>query len=150
MHNKQFTQMIAVLFLLGSFFLVACTNITPIDPQQPPSASLPPSTQPSDTPDYTVTYNYSDTGPVQLSSNNIVMKVGQTLVLQPIPGLTSKTHFTSSGEYYWGDIMEQQGDPQTSTKAVFKAIKPGKGKLTIIPNENDTARAVDLWVTVQS
>lgn len=145
-HSSKY---LTVLFIFG-FFLTACTNINPITPK-PPYSTIPPSDQPSqisDLKDYIVTYNYSDTEPVQLSANNLVLKIGQRLELQPAAGLTQGTRFTSSGEYFWGDIMQQTTEPSTNN-AVFTATKAGKGKLTIIPNNTDTDRATDLWVTVQ-
>ncbi len=143
MQKARFTWIVAVLFLAGGLVLSGCTNLTPLNPPSPYS-SPPPSGQ-----DYTVTYNYSDTGPVQLSANNIVLTTGQKLILQPAPGLTSSTRFVSSGDNFFGDIMKQDGDPQTSGKAVFTAIKQGKGKLQIVPNTTETDRAIDFWVTVQ-
>ncbi|MCE5286137.1 MAG: hypothetical protein LLG02_09870 [Pelosinus sp.] len=146
---RKASKYISLFFICG-LLLTACTNVNPITPQAP-NAALPPSDQPSqvsDQKDYIVTYNYGDTGPVQLSDNNIVLKVGQKLVLQPMTGLTKNTRFTSAGDYFWGDIMEQQSSQQ-STNAIFTAVKTGKGKLTIIPNGTDTDRAIDLWATVQ-
>lgn len=149
MNTIQLLQAITVIILLfNSFSLSGCTNINPIDPQAPYSTN-PAKDTPSGTQDYIVTYNYSDTGPVQLSANNIIVKVGQKLVLQPAAGFSGNTRFTSSGENFWGDIMQQQGDTSSAGSATFLAIKPGKGKLSIIPNTNETGRAVDLWVTVQ-
>lgn len=133
------------------FILASCTDVTPLTPQAP-NATLPPTDKPgqvSGLEDYIVTYNYSDTGPVQLSENNISLKVGQKLILQPAAGFTGNTRFTSSGENFWGDIMQQQSAAQQTGTAQFTAIKAGKGKLTIIPNGTDTARAADLWATVQ-
>lgn len=139
-----------ILLLFSCIWLTACTNVTPLTPQSPNSA-LPPSNQQSQDnaqKDYIVTYSYSDTGPVELSDNNIVLKVGQKLILQPAAGFTGNTRFTSSGDYFWGNIMQQQSD-QASTNAVFTATKTGKGRLTIIPNGTDTSRSIDLWATVQ-
>lgn len=148
MHAKQLVKPALLLLLLGGILLSACANINPVDPQ-PSYPGVPPGGQTGGGRDYVVTYNYGDSGQVQLSDNNIALSVGQRLVLQPAKGLTKKTRFTSSGEYFFGDIMQQQGDPQADGKAVFAAIKPGKGRLQIIPNTNETNRAVDLWVTVQ-
>jgi hypothetical protein len=148
-YKARWISIVALLFLLGGLGLAACSNnITPTNPQQPPYTTIPPDQGPSGG-NATVVYNYGDTGPVQLSNNNLTLQVGQTLTLQPAPGLTKNTRFTSSGENFFGDIMQQQGDAQASGKAVFKAIKAGKGRLQIIPNTNETDRATDLWVTVQ-
>ncbi|HWR45713.1 hypothetical protein [Sporomusa sp.] len=133
----------ALLLLLVSLLFSGCTNMTPVDPQ----GTTPPK-QTTDTQEYRVTYNYGDTGPVQLSANNIVLTVGQKLILVPAAGLTKNTRFTSGGEYFLGDIMQQEGDTGTG-QVVFVAKKPGKGKLQVIPNTSETDRATDLWVTVQ-
>jgi len=147
-YSKQLLYAITVLLFSGSLLLGGCTNINPLEPQ-PPYSTTPPS-KPSDQADeFKVTYNYNATDKVQLSANNITLKVGQKLILEPAPGLTKNTRFTSSGEYFFGDIMQQQGDPKETGKAIFVAIKPGKGKLQIIPNSTEVDRAVDLWVTVQ-
>jgi len=129
-------------------FLGGCTNLTPVDPQSQPSPTTPakPLTEVTD---HKVTYNYNDTDKVQLSSNNLILKVGQKLTIEPAPGLTKNTRFVSSGEYFIGNIMKQETGGTDSNKVVFTAINPGKGILQIIPNTNETARAVDLSVTVQ-
>ncbi len=146
--KMQLIRTATILLISSGLILGGCTNINPINPPSPYSA-LPPSGQSNTGQDYTVTYNYRDTGPVQLSANNIVLKVGQKLILQPAPGLTKNTRFVSSGENFWGNVMKQESDPQASGKAIFTAIKPGKGKLQIIPDTDKVDRAVDLWVTVQ-
>lgn len=154
-HNryKKAISFLAAFFLLISFFLGGCTNLQPLEPQQPQQPQ-PPTTpgkptipEPSS---YTVTYSYSANGtePVKLSANNLKLKVGQKLTLQPAQGVTQNTHFSSSGEYFFGDIMQQDTN-QDNTKVIFTAIKPGKGKLQIIPNTNQTSRATDFWVTVE-
>jgi hypothetical protein len=141
----MFTKISKYIFvlLISGLFLTACTDVTPLTPQAP-NAALPPTDRPSQVSgleDYIVTYNYSDTGPVELSENNIVLKVGQKLILQPATGFTVNTRFSSSGENFWGDIMQQQSSSQQTGTAEFTAIKAGKGKLTITPNNIDTARA---------
>ncbi|MEN6411904.1 MAG: hypothetical protein ABFC84_03940 [Veillonellales bacterium] len=147
--NNQLIRILTVILLLSSSFsLSGCANINPIDPQAPYSGT-PTKDTPSGTQDYIVTYNYSDSGPVELSANNIVIKTGQKLVIQPASGFSGNTRFTSAGENFWGDIMQQQGGTAAAGTAIFVAIKPGKGKLSIIPNTNETDRAVDLWATVQ-
>ena len=50
---------------------------------------------------------------------------------------------------FWGDIMRQDINQETTGKAVFTAVKAGKGKLLIIPNNTETDRAIELWATVQ-
>ena len=45
--------------------------------------------------------------------------------------------------------MRQEADPNPSTQVVFTAIKPGSGKLQILPNMTETERAVDLAITVK-
>jgi hypothetical protein len=149
MNKKQLASTFAVIFLFSSFIMGGCTNVNPTNPPGPYTVNNPPSAQLEDQNQVTVIYNYNATDKVQLSANNITMKVGQKLVLQPAKGLTKVTRFVSSGENFFGTIMKQVADPQTTGKAVFEAIKPGKGKLQIIPNGTETNRAVDLWVTVQ-
>lgn len=117
--------------------------MTPIDQTSP---GTPPSKQYNEN-EFKVTYNYGDTGPVQLSNNNIVMKVGQKLILEPVPGLSKTTRFSSSGESYIGNIMEKQ-EEQNTGRVVFTATKAGKGKIQIIPNTTEVNRATDLLVTV--
>jgi len=146
--SKQLLCATAILLLVGSLFVGGCANTNPIVPQSPPAAPSP-AAQPSQTNDITVMYNYSDTSKVQLSANNISLTVGQKLILQPAPGLTIVTRFTSSGDSFFGDVMKQEVDPKDTSKVVFTAIKPGKGRLQVIPNTSDTDRAVDLLVTVQ-
>ncbi|WP_371367245.1 hypothetical protein SRRS_12810 [Sporomusa rhizae] len=146
--TKNIFILTAILLLSGSILLGGCANnLTPVEPQSPPPAVTPPAGQPP-AKDVVVTYNYKDAEPVQLSANNITLKVGQRIVLSPAPGLTKTTRFTSSGENFWGDIMKSEVDPQESGQAIFSAIKPGKGKLKVIPNSTDTDHATDLWVTV--
>jgi len=135
-----------VLLLSISLILVGCSNnMTPLDQNQTTPGN-PPSKQYNEN-EMKVTYNYGDTDQVQLSNNNIVMKVGQKLILEPAPGLTKTTRFSSSGENFIGDIMEKQ-EEQNTGRVVFTATKPGKGKIQIIPNTTEVNRAVDLWVTV--
>jgi hypothetical protein len=145
-NNKKIIHATIGLLLFGLLLLSGCDTLKPIQPQPSPT---PPTKQLTDMQDVVVTYSYGDTNKVQLSANNIVLKVGQKLVLQPAPGLTKPTRFTSSGENFFGDIMKQETDPKETGKAVFTAIKPGKGKLQIIPNDTEIDRATDLWVTVQ-
>jgi hypothetical protein len=157
MQKKQFIYMVAVIMLSISLFITGCTNVNPVEPQNPssPTSPAPPSTvnppvvQPPQTSDIRVTYNYNATDKVQLSANNIVLRVGQRLILEPAPGLTKNTRFTSSGDNFFGDVMKQDTDSTQTGKAIFTAIKPGKGKLQIIPNTTEVNRAVDFWVTVQ-
>jgi hypothetical protein len=133
------------LFLL-SILLGGCSSLNPIDPQTP---ATPDPGKTTEAKDVIITYNYSDTDKVQLSANNITLKVGQRLILQPAQGLTKNTRFTSSGgPNFFGDYLQQE-EQQPSGKIVFVAKNPGKGKLQIIPNTSDSDRATDLWVTVQ-
>lgn len=132
---------LTALALSACLLVSGCTNLRPLEPQSPGK-------QTGEANNYVVTYNYGSTDKVQLSANNLTLKVGQKLTLQPAPGLTQNTRFTSSGENFFGDVMQQ--DPgQDSSKATFTAIKPGKGRLQIIPNTDQVDRAVDLWVTVE-
>ncbi|MBC8015413.1 MAG: hypothetical protein H7X79_06680 [Sporomusaceae bacterium] len=148
-YYKQIVSIVALLLLSSSLFLSGCTNnITPTDPQSP-RPTTPPTQQLNPMTDFTVTYNYTDTGAVQLSANNLVLKVGQTLSLEPAPGLYKETRFTSSGENFFGDVMKQEVNEKDTVRTIFTAIKPGKGRLQVIPNAVETARAVDLWVTVE-
>lgn len=146
--NKKWVSFSIGLYLTSIILLSGCANLNPLTPQSQPLPT-PPTKQVSDTSDYTVTYNYTDTGNVQLSANNAILKVGQKLILVPALHLTANTRFTSSGPDYIGDFMTQDSSDQNSGKVVFTAIKPGKGKLQVIPNTSDIARAADLWVTVQ-
>lgn len=151
------TKKYLTLLFLGLFLLSGCTSLNPVEP---PAANNPPPNQTDNPPpiqtdnppgqpnDITVTYNYNNTDKVQLSKNNLVMTVGQKLIIQPVTGLTQNTRFVSTGKNFFGDIMRQENTTDT-TKAVFTAVNKGKGKLQIIPNTNETGRAVDLWVTVQ-
>jgi len=148
---KEISPVKWTVFFVGTLLLVVlllggCTNLTPVDPQ--PTPTIPPK-QVTEIADLKVTYNYSDTGKVQLSANNLVLKVGQKLTLEPAPGLSTNTRFVSSGEYFIGNVMRQETDGAESNKVVFTAINPGKGILSVIPNTNETDRAVDLVVTVQ-
>lgn len=133
------------ILLFGILFMSGCDNLRPIEPPVTPN---PPTKQTAQN-DLVITYNYGDTDKVQLSANDIILKPGQKLVLQPAPGLTKSTRFTSSGEYFFGDIMKQETDQKEAGKVIFTAIKPGKGKLQIIPNNTETDRATELWVTVR-
>jgi len=143
-HHVKWTGLFVGILLTTILYVAGCTNLTPVDPQPNPPAK--PSTEVTD---LKVTYNYNDTDKVQLSANNLVLKVGQKLTLVPAPGLTKNTRFVSSGEYFIGNVMKQETMDKDGTKAVFTAIKPGKGVLQIIPNTNETARAADLSITVQ-
>lgn len=150
-YGKKFIQTAGLLLLISSLLLGGCSDLTPVEPQKPTSPTSP-TTPPKQTPDVQevkVTYNYGATGPVELSANNVVLNVGQKLILQPASGLTKNTRFRSTGDNFFGDVMEQQGDQNDSGQLVFLAKKPGKGKLQIIPNSTEEARAADFWVTVQ-
>ena len=145
MKSIHYKQYLFVLLLMSSLCFYGCANINPIDPQSPSTIPTPKSEQVGDS---IVTYDYADTGDVQLSANNLTLKVGQRLILEPALGLSKNTRFTSSGEYYFSDIMEQDIDQPNEKRVVFIGKKPGKGKLQIIPNSTEIDRAVDLWVTV--
>jgi hypothetical protein len=140
---KNFSVIIGLL-LFGMLFVNGCEPFRQIEPSPTP---IPPG-QHGNQNNFVITYNYGNTGKVQLSANNIILKTGQKLILQPAPGLTGSIRFLSSGEYFFGDIMQQETGQETE-KVIFTAIKPGKGKLQIIPNGTETNRATDLWVTVQ-
>jgi hypothetical protein len=158
--KKKWIMFFLGLGLLTTLLLGGCTNVNPLTPQQPAAPSTPSSNPPTlpaptappkstnDLKDVTVVYKYGDTGKVQLSDNNLSLKVGQRLILQPAPGLTQNTRFTSSGENFFSNVMKQETGPDTS-KAVFTAIAAGKGRLSVIPNTTDIDRATDLWVTVE-
>ena len=148
-HYKQIASIVTIFLLSSGLFLSGCTNnITPTDPQSP-RPTTPPTQQVNPKTDFTVTYNYGDTDTVQLSANNLTLKVGQTLSLEPAPGLYKETRFTSSGENFFGDVMKQDANQKDTVRTIFTAIKPGKGRLQVIPNTVETARATDLWVTVE-
>jgi len=140
-YSKIFLRATVGLLLSGMLLMSGCDQLTPIEPS--------PTSPAKQLTDIVVTYNYNDTDKVQLSNNDIVLKTGQKLVLQPAPGLTESTRFSSSGENFFGDIMKQETDQKETSKVVFTAIKPGRGSLQIIPNGTETDRATDLWVTVQ-
>ena len=142
--NLQITRIAMLSFVLAfTLFLGGCSNVRPIDSQ----TSTPPVLGQSDKA-VKVTYSYNDSGEVKLSANNISLKVGQQLLLEPAVGLSKKTRFMSSGENFFSDVMEQV-KTQDETKLVFVAKAPGKGKLQIIPNYTEVERAIDFWVTVQ-
>lgn len=145
---KYFLSCVVIVLLSCCVFIGGCTNnMTPVNPTpSTPAPGNPPSKQFNEN-EFKVIYNYGDTGPVQLSNNNIVMKIGQKLILEPAPGLTKTTRFSSSGADFIGNIMQKEEEQDTG-RVVFTATKPGKGKVQIIPNTTDTNRAVDLWVTV--
>ncbi|MCX7781580.1 MAG: hypothetical protein N2491_11865 [Negativicutes bacterium] len=146
MRTGKLTGLAVIVLLSGSLLLGGCTNITPLDAR--PGYSLPAGPS-AGAAALRVTYNFTGTDPVQLSANNIVLKVGQKLTLKPAPGFTGKVRFSSAGEHFWGDIMKQEANKQDSGQVTFTAQKPGKAKLKIIPNTDDVERAVDLWVTVE-
>jgi len=139
----------AISLLVFSFLLGGCSgsNLNPIDPQKP---TVPPdSGNPVGTKDVVITYNYGESDKVQLSANNVTLKVGQRLILQPARGLTKNTRFSSSGgPNFFGNYLQQE-EQQPAGKIAFVAKSPGKGKLQIIPNTSESERATDLWVTVQ-
>ena len=143
--NQRTTLLALVVLVLAiSLTLGGCSDVRPIDSNSPISS---PTTGQSG--DLTkITYSYGDSGAVQLSANNITLKVGQKLILQPVSGLTQKTRFMSSGEFFFNDVMEQEKTQPEEGKLIFIAKVPGKGKLQIVPNYTETDRAVDFWVTV--
>ena len=145
---RKATSIIAVLLLSAALLLGGCVNLTQTGaPSTGPSGgSSGPATGSRDA---KVIYNYTDSGKVQLSANNLVLSVGDRLILQPAPGLTKNTRFKSTGKYFIGDVMKQEEDKPHSGQVVFTAVKPGKGQLQVIPDTDKTDRAVDLWVTVQ-
>lgn len=143
-HTKAIMRTSLCVLLSGMLLICGCDMFRPIEP---PTAPTPPA-EPSALKDVVIAYNYNATDNVQLSANDVLLKVGQKLILQPAPGLAGETRFSSSGEHFFGEIMKQEPG-QSIGKAVFTAIKPGKGKLQIIPNGTETDRATDLWVTVQ-
>ena len=142
--GKKTLAVVLGLALTGSILLGGCANVRPLDPQ-PPTLGVSEVVDPTAAKDVKVVYSY---GQAQLSSNNIVLAVGQKLILEPAQGLTKSTRFTSSGEFFFGDVM-QQDTAAPSGKVIFVAKKAGKGKLQIIPNNTEVDRAVDLWVTVK-
>jgi hypothetical protein len=137
---------IAVLLLSGTLLLGGCVNLTQTGSPSSPSVPSGPSTGAKEV---KVVYNYNDTDKVQLSSNDLVLKVGEKLVLQPAAGLTKNTRFKSAGKYFIGDIMQQETEPADSGRVVFTAVKAGQGQLQIIPDTDKVDRAVDLRVTVE-
>lgn len=145
--NKTSTRkasFFAVLLLSGTLLLGGCVNLTQTGSPSTPSAPSGPSTGAGEV---KVVYNYNDTDKVQLSSNDIVLKVGEKLILQPAAGLTKNTRFTSAGKHFIGDIMKQETGQDG--RVVFTAVKAGKGQLQIIPDTDKVDRATDLRVTVE-
>ncbi len=134
----------AVLLLSGALLLGGCVNLTQTGSPSSPSAPSGPSTGAGEV---KVVYNYNDTDKVQLSENDLVLKVGEKLILQPAAGLTKNTRFKSAGKYFIGDIMKQETGQDG--RVVFTAVKAGQGELQIIPDTDKTDRAVDLRVTVE-
>ena len=154
----RFATVFLLLLFAATVLLGGCSNLQPAERQPaqktpapapaPAPTPAPTPSQPTETVNYVVIYNYGSTGKVELSANNLTLKIGQKLTLQPAKGLTQNTRFTSSGENFFGDVMRQEPE-QSIGRAVFTAIKAGKGKLQIIPNTDETARATDFWVTVE-
>jgi hypothetical protein len=142
--TKRLAFAAAVIMLSGTLLLGGCVNMVSTDA---PSPSVLTPGQSTGAYDAKITYNLDSTGKLELSANNIVLKAGQTLLLQPGQGFTGSARFTSSGEYFFGDIMKQEQGQ--NGKVIFTAIKTGKGKLQIIPNGTDLEKATDLWVTVE-
>ena len=144
MQKIKLTASLFLLLLTGGL-LAGCANVNPTDSRPPYTL---PSTPPAVSKDVKVTYNYGANDTVRLSNNNIKLKVGQRLILEPAAGFSGNTRFTSSGEYFFGDIMRLQAD-NNSGRVIFTAENSGKGKLQIIPNTTDVDHAADLWVTVE-
>jgi hypothetical protein len=144
--NKRIATLAAVSLLAAALLLGGCVNITQTGG---PSAPAGPSAPPAGTDTVKVVYNYGDADKVHLSDNNIVLKVGDKLVLQPAAGLTKNTRFKSTGKFFIGDIMKQESDQPNSGRVVFTAVKAGKGQLQVIPDTDKVDRATDLWVTVE-
>ena len=136
--------MLAILLSL-SLALTACGNLTPTE--QTPSPTAPQATDNAST--VTVTYTYGPTGNVQLSANPVMLRVGQKLVIEAGGGTTGRTRFTSSGATYVGTFLQQETDPNVTTRVVFDAVKPGTGELQVIPNMTETDRAATLTITVK-
>jgi hypothetical protein len=143
--NKAAT-LLAVLLLSGALLLGGCVSTTPTGSPASPSVPSGPSTGAKEA---KVVYNYGETGKVQLSENDIVLKVGDRLILQPAAGLTKNTRFKSAGKHFIGDILKQETGQPNSGQVIFTAVKAGKGQLQVIPDTDKTDRAVDLWVTVE-
>lgn len=139
--RTTFATMIGLL-LAFTVFLGGCSDVRPIDGPTLGATSPAPKSE-----TVKVTYNYSDSGNVTLSANNITLEKGQTLILEPAAGLTKKTRFLSSGENFFNDVMEQV--KTDNSKLTFVAKAAGKGKLQVIPNYTETDRAIDFWVTVR-
>lgn len=147
MKSNRFKYFICIVVILAfpvySLILAGCTNnMTPVNP----TPSIPPSRQFNEN-EIKVVYNYDNTNKVQLSNNNLMLKIGQKLILEPAQGLTKITKFSSAGETFIGNIMERQ-EEQSTGRVVFIATKPGKGMIKIIPNQTEVDRATELWVTV--
>ncbi len=138
---------LAVLLLSGALFLGGCVNLTQTGSPSSPSAPSAPSGPSTGAGEVKVVYNYNDTDKVQLSANDLVLKVGEKLVLQPAAGLTKNTRFKSAGKHFIGDIMKQETGQDG--RVVFTAVKAGQGQLQIIPDTDKTDRATDLRVTVE-
>ncbi len=138
--------LLAAVLLSAALLLGGCVSTTPTGSPASPSVPSGPATGAGET---KVVYNYGDTGKVRLSANNLVLKVGDKLILQPAAGLTKNTRFKSAGKYFIGDIMKQEADKPNSGQVVFTAVKAGKGQLQVIPDTDKVDRAVDLWVTVE-
>lgn len=144
MLNRKKTSFLAVLMLSGALLLGGCVNLTQTGSPSAPSAPSGPSTGAGEV---KVVYNYNDTDKVQLSANDLVLKVGEKLILQPAAGLTKNTRFKSAGKHFIGDIMKQETGQDG--RVVFTAVKAGKGQLQVIPDTDKEDRATDLRVTVE-
>ena len=138
---------LAIVMTLGITLALYGCNLSPTD--QKPYSLSPGNEAPAAADTVTVTYNYGDTGNVQLSATTVNLKVGQKLILQPAAGFSGRTRFVSSGEGYIGNMLQQETNPNPSQQIVFTAMNAGTGKLQIIPNMTETERATDLTVTVR-
>lgn len=149
-YSKTWFFIVAVLLLSGLLVLGGCSN-NPLN-IQPPDTSPAPGGSPAkpivEAKDQRVAYSFDNTGKVQLSANNLTLKTGQRLILEPAQGFSGGVRFTSSGENFFGAVMKQETEGQDNGRVIFTAIKPGKGKLQVMPS-NDPNKITDLWVTVQ-
>lgn len=106
----------------------------------------------------TVTYYYGPNNVVTFTQNNIVLRVGQKLILKRDPTSPENlklTRFMSNGESFaicqLVEMINKEGDQRGAKHdgAIFLAKKPGEGKLQVVPNYGDWNNAGYLFATVK-
>ena len=98
---------------------------------------------------------------IAFSKNNFVVQVGQKLVIRressaPVELRDSRFMSSAGNENFYDVFKIEESINYTGTEkgalhdgAVFTAVKPGVGKLQVVPNYSDWDRARFLIVTVR-